>query len=859
MTKQVEQDINLMLELYASEYVLHDEMWKFDSVKPHWRNLISHIQQLGKQELTQRHGDIKRILRENGVSYNIHGDPEGMNRPWHLDTIPLAISEEDWQKTEKGLKQRAELLNLVFKDLYRNRNIIKDGLLPLALVYNHIGFLRPCDQLLKDSAYPLTFYAADTAKTADGKRWVLGDRTQSPSGIGYALENRTTMTKVLPELFANQQVGKLSHFLDALHAALVQLAPHKRGSNESPRIVVLTPGQRNETYFEHAYLASFLGYPLVQGEDLMVRDNAVWLKTLGGLEQVDVIWRRVDDAFCDPLTLRSDSQLGVAGLVSAVRKGNVAIANGLGSGVLENPALMAFLPKICRNYLGEDLLLPSVATWWCGHEKERKYVLENLELLVIKSIYPQGSTNAVFGSTLSKEELQNWRDKIKARPYMYLAQERLEFISTPSFVNQRLEPRHVVWRCFLVGSEVANGYTMMNGGLTRSASERNNIMVSNQKGGISKDTWVITSESLMSPVVATASFSKHNPKHQLSSRTAENLYWVGRYAIRAKMSARLLKAVIQKLNEVNLSKRKSDKKLLYDLLCSLTQLTMTYPGFIGDGSKARLQNPEKELIALAIDTNRGGSIASILQYMMRAVYAIRPCWSSDTWRILDQIDDYWKMLSQTTEVNLRDIQIGLDQLIMHLAAFSGFNRETLNQKYELPILDLGRRVEKSLLSVALHRSTLTLVEDTEVEYSLLETVLSCQESLNAYRSKYQSQLHLPYVLDFILLDATHPSSLLNSLLIIQKEVKNLPRPAEQHRLSEEEKLILEAISILQLSDIQKLIVYRKGTFIRQDLENLLAKISELIAKISTTIVSKFFSHAQVQQQLSGSVEKNIDL
>jgi len=859
MTKQVGQEINLMLKLYASENILNDEMWAFDSAKPHWKSLVSHIQQLGGQELTQRRGDIERILREHGVSYNIYDDPNGMNRPWKLDTIPLVVSREDWEKTEKGLKQRAELLNLILKDLYGKRSIIKEGLLPQALIYNHIGFLRPCNQTFKDRTYPLTFYAADTAKTADGKRWILGDRTQAPSGIGYALENRTTMTKVMPELFVNQQIGKLSPFLDALHSALVELSPqHKRGAvQESPRIVVLTPGQRNEAYFEHAYLASFLGYPLVQGEDLTVRDDAVWLKTLGGLEQVDVIWRRVDDAFCDPLSLQSDSQLGVAGLVSAVRKGNVAIANALGSGVLENPALMAFLPKICRAYLGEDLHLPSVATWWCGHEKERKYVLENLGKLVIKSIYPLGSTNAIFGNKLSREELQTWRDKINTQPYLYLAQEQLDFISTPSFVNGQMEPRNAVWRCFLASSEAANSYTVMQGGLTRSSSERNNIMISNQKGGISKDTWVATSQTSESNLSLSANPPQFYQKHQLSSRTAENLYWVGRYASRAKMSARLLKVVIQKLNEVSLSTRKSDKKLLYDLLCALTQLTMTYPGFIGDGSKEKLQNPEKELIALSIDYQKNGSLMTVLQYMMRSVYAIRPCWSSDTWRILDQIDDYWKMLFQLPEINLRDIQIGLDQLIMHLAAFSGFNRETLNQKYEFPLLDLGRRVEKSLLSIALHRSTLTLVEDDEVEHGLMETVLSCQESLNAYRSKYQSQLYLPHVLELLLFDAAHPNSLLNRLIDIQEIIKNLPRPLHQHRLSEEEKLILEAISILQLADTQKLITSKKGTFIRQELESLLAKISGLIANMSNIIVSKFFSHAQTQQ-LSGIVQQKID-
>jgi uncharacterized circularly permuted ATP-grasp superfamily protein/uncharacterized alpha-E superfamily protein len=845
MTRHIEQGINMMLALYQNEQIVHDEMWKFDSAKPHWKNLISHIQQLGKHELAQRHNDIKRILRENGVSYNIYDDPQGMNRPWALDTIPLVISEEDWQKTESGLKQRAELLNFIFKDLYGKRELIRQGLLPIEIVYNHIGFLRPCDQLLGDKHYPLTFYAADTAKTADGKRWVLGDRTQAPSGIGYALENRATMTKIMPELFANQNVGKLSHFLDVLQNVLVRLAPHHK---ETPRIAVLTPGQRNETYFEHAYLASFLGYSLVQGEDLMVKDDTVWLKTLGGLEQIDVIWRRVDDAFCDPLILRADSRLGVAGLVAAVRKGNLTVANSLGSGVLENAGLMAFLPAIARFYFDEELILPSVATWWCGHESEQRYVLANLENLVIKTIYPQGNTNAVFGSHLSREDLQNWREKIKAKPYLYLAQEQLDFISTPSFVNNQLEPRHAVWRCFLVGSEDNEGYTMMNGGLTRSASERGNMMISNQKGGISKDTWVIVNEVI--PKIAVASTKFIRQQQHLSSRTAENLYWVGRYAARAKLSARLLKVVIQKLNEINLSKRKSDKKLLYDLFCALTQLTMSYPGFIGDGSKERLQKPEKELIALALDTNRSGSITAILQYMMRGVYAIRPCWSADTWRMLDQIDDYWRMLSQLPQVNLRDIQIGLDQLIMHLAAFTGFNRETLNQKYELPLLDLGRKVEKCLLSIALYRSTLTLVESTEVEHDLLEAVLACQESLSTYRARYQTQLHLPNVLDLLLLDNFHASSLLNRLLMIQQEVHHLPRQHQNHRLSEEEKFILEAISILQLSDIQQLTSYKKDTFIRQDLDSLLAKISELIAKTSNMIVSKFFSHSQTQQQLA---------
>jgi uncharacterized circularly permuted ATP-grasp superfamily protein/uncharacterized alpha-E superfamily protein len=848
MTKQVKQETNSMLSLYDTEQTMYDEMWVFDKVKPHWRTLIANIQRLGTKELSRRHEDIKRILRENGVSYNIYDDPKGMLRPWSLDTIPLLVSEEDWECTERGLKQRANLLNLIFKDLYGKRELFRQKLLPLELIYSHLCFLRPCDQLYIDKSYPLTFYAADTAKTADGKRWILGDRTQAPSGIGYAIENRATITKVLPELLANQQVGKLSHFLDAMRQALIQSAPHHK---ENPRIVVLTPGQHNEAYFEHAYLASFLGYPLVQGEDLMVKDNVVWLKTLGGLEQVDVIWRRVDDAFCDPLALRADSQLGVAGLVSVVRKGNVAVVNALGTGVLENAGLMAFLPNISRFYLGEDLILPSVATWWCGQEKECKHVLANLDKLVIKSIYPQGTTNAIFGSKLNKVELKNWKEKIKAQPHLYLGQEELDFISTPSFVGKQLEPRLAIWRCFLVGEE-QEGYAVMNGGLTRSASEKNNLIVSNQKGGISKDTWIMSASHAHKSLNDVAKYpSKSSIYQHLSSRTAENLYWVGRYTARAKTSARLLKLAIQKLQEVNLSNRKSDKRFLYDLFCALTQMTMTYPGFIGDGSKERFKNPERELIAIALDASKNGSITSILQYLMRAVYAIRPCWTADVWRVLDQIDDYWKMLGQLPEINLRDIQMGLDQLLMLLAAFSGFNKETLNQKYEYPILDLGRRIEKSLLSISLYRSTLTLIEDAEVEHNLQEIVLACQESLTTYRAKYQSQLHLNHVLDLLLFDSSHATSLLHRLQFIQQEIRGLPRPYLDHRLSEEEKLVLEAISLLQLSDIQNLTHYQKKGFIRQHLENLLAKISDLVANTSNTIVSKFFSHAQTQQQLAG--------
>ncbi|HEX9179877.1 MAG TPA: circularly permuted type 2 ATP-grasp protein, partial [Burkholderiales bacterium] len=446
-------------------------------VRAHWRYLIDSLDAMGPEVLSQRQRDTVRMLRSDGATYNVYGAPDGLNHPWGLDPIPLLISSSEWAEIETGLAQRAELLNLILADLYGPRTLIRNGLLPADLVYTHPGYLRSCVTGAGMAPPRLILYAADLARAPDGGIWVFNDRTQAPSGAGYALENRTVMSRLIPSLFRDSHPHRLASFFRLLRQALADLAPAGR---ENPRVVIMTPGPLNETYFEHLYLANYLDYTLIEGAYLTVRDGRVWLKSVGGLEPVDVILRRVDDHFCDPLELRPDSLLGVAGLLEVVRRGRVAVANPLGSAVLESPGLMAFLPRLAKHFLGQELSLPSVATWWCGQAVERDYVLANLHRLVLRSAHRHAGEHPVFGDSLSEAGLASWRERIRARPHLYVGQARHTPSSVPTLKDGRLEPRPAVLRSFLVARQ--DTYVVMPGGLTRVGENPQSRIISNQAG-----------------------------------------------------------------------------------------------------------------------------------------------------------------------------------------------------------------------------------------------------------------------------------------------------------------------------------------------------------------------------------------
>ncbi len=834
-------------QYYATQLGIYDEMFATENkALPYWERFMALLENMGSEKLEQRRREAQRLLRENGVTYNVYGDSQKLSRPWRLDPVPLLISSEEWQVIEAGLIQRAELLNLILKDLYSKQILLKKGLLPAELIYSHEGFLHPCVGALAQQKPHLTLYSANLARGPKGQMWVLDDRSQAPSGSGYALENRTVMTRVLPDIFRETQVHRLSGFFKALRKGLAEIAPHNK---EDPRIVLLTPGPLNETYFEHAYLASYLGFTLVQGGDLTVRDGHVWLKSLAGLQPVDVILRRVDDSFCDPLELRSSSQLGVAGLLEAVRRSNVAIANPLGSSILENPGLLAFLPRLARYYLNEELKLPSVATWWCGQRRERDFVLANLDNLVIKPINRGFGEHAVFPGMLSTKDKEQLRSHILAKPHLFIGQEQVSFSTLPAFIDHHLEARNAVLRNFVVAS--GNDYSVMPGGLTRVARQKDNFIVSNQAGGISKDTWVLAPEPDKQVSLWTQpgrSQQLDSVTEPLTSRAADNLFWVGRHLERIEASARLLRSVLQKLREAQEFKDPIDQECLQVLLRTLTHVTVTYPGFVTSSPEA-LKAPEAELLRLAKNDDRMGTLSSNIQAFIQAAFSIRDLWSQDTWRSVDNIERRWQQGVVNNELGVEQLHKHLDDLITGIVAFTGLTSESMTREAAWLMLDSGRRLERALTMIALLRSTLAHRHEDALQTQILEAVLVSSDSLTIYQRRYRSFIQLPMVLKLLLLDETHPRSVAYQLQQLSIHIAELPRSKGKSQLTDEGRLILKATTNLRLCQVSDLAQVDETEGVYTELEELLSNTAALLWQIAEVIAEAYFSHSQNSQLL----------
>lgn len=830
---------------FTTDYSYRESMGTDVDLLPDWETFFSSLTQLGPEETEDRRQNIYRMLRENGVTYNIYGDPSGLNRPWNLDIIPYLLSQRDWKKTESGLAQRAELLNLVLQDIYGEQKLIKNSVLPAELIYNHSGFLRQCAGIRQLHTRSLVLYAADIARSTDGKLWVLNDRTQAPSGSGYALENRLAMARILPELFNGLQVRHLSSFFDTMRNALYETAPFQK---QDTRIVVLTPGSSNETYFEHSYLSSYLGFTLVQGNDLMVKDNHVWLKTIGGLEKVDVIMRRVDDVFCDPLELREDSQLGIPGLLQAVRSGNVSIANPLGSGILENPGLMPFLHSVARYFLNEDLILSNIASWWCGQKKEMDYVLDNISSLVIKRICKGADNrNSIDGASLSSAEIDSLKQKIKSQPYLYVGQEKVNITHTPALVNGNIESGTSLFRSFLVGSD--HGYTAMPGGLTRTAQRENTFIVSNQMGSVSKDTWVIAPEpeNIDSFKATKVEPFTETEKRYITSRTAENLFWVGRYAERVLGNARFIRNVLQSSMEGNRHHQNELEAERY-LLEAITHYTSTYPGFLDEeDAEKKFSHPWDELKHVLFDASRAGSLLFNFNLFCRGVYSERDHWSTDTWRLIWNMEKEMSGVSLTIS-HIRALSV-LDSLITSMVAFIGLNGESISREQGWVMMDTGRKLERSLLLINMLQNTMVDKHDASVDYNLYEALLKSNEALVNYRYKFKRPLEHYLALELMLLDNNNPRSLIYQLERLKTYLGKLPKIQQGYTLQEHEKIILEAHSRLMLAGRETFTRLNKKTNQYVKLNSLLSDIYGLLSEITGVISKTYFKHAPGQKQL----------
>jgi uncharacterized circularly permuted ATP-grasp superfamily protein/uncharacterized alpha-E superfamily protein len=807
-------------------------------IRPHWETFFQTYTKLGETEINNRNTDTLRLLKENGVTYNIYGDPNGLNRPWKLDNIPFLISKDEWHSIESGLSQRAQLLNLVLEDIYGERNLIKKGIIPMELVYNHSGFLRPCSGVKQPGKHQLILYSADVAKSTEGKLWVVNDRTQAPSGSGYALENRTTMTRVIPELFNGLKVRHLSPYFTSLRNGLNEIAPH---GNLNPRIVILTPGSKNETYFEHSYLSSYLGFTLVQGNDLIVKDNFVWLKTLGGLERVDVILRRVDDVYCDPLELRPDSQLGIPGLLQCARSGNVSIANPLGSSVLENPGLMPFLQQISRYFLSEDLILPTIASWWCGQPKELSYVLDNIQNLVIKKIHrsPTGSSS-IDGASLSPIQLEACKQLIKANPAMYVGQEKVEISLSPSLIEGRIVPQKVLYRTFLVSNQ--DQYLAMAGGLVRSSSDASNFIISSQSGGFSKDAWIISPEpgrviSTLKEIPDGVAETYHD---MLPSHAAENLFWVGRYTERVLGNARFLRTVMQFLAEGNKLITENSRETERNLFESFTRYSYTLPGFVGEEAEEIFADPWKELKDVLFNEKRPGGIRYNFLQFHKAIHEVRDHWSTDTWRVIRGMEEELQNGVPLTHHGHLQMIHTLDNLITSTVAFIGLNRESISREQGWIMLDLGRKLEQSLLVITMLKTTLVKKNKDQVEYNLQQSVLMSNESLVNYRYKYRRPLQSLLVIDLLLFDPNNPRSLTYQVVRLKSYLQNLPKNGAGYSLTEYERLILEADTLIKLADKNELAKADGEEYAK--LNSFLSKLYNILSAIPGVLSKAFFKH-----------------
>jgi uncharacterized circularly permuted ATP-grasp superfamily protein/uncharacterized alpha-E superfamily protein len=831
----------------------YDELLdKAGNLYPQWGKLIEGFEQMGPEVVNRRWVNAQRLIQDNGVTYNVYGDPHGMERPWALDPVPLMIDHAEWAKLEKALIQRAFVLNHVLSDLYGARSLIAGNMLPADLIYANPNFLRPCAKIRPRKNQHLVLYGVDIARNPAGQWWVVDDRTQAPSGAGYALENRVVMSRTFPSLFRHCGVQRLAMFFAKLRETLAHLAPPGR---DNPRIVLLTPGPFNETYFEHAYLARYLGFTLAEGGDLAVRDNKVYLKTLSGLQRVDVILRRLDDVFCDPLELREDSQLGVAGLVQAAMAGEVTIANALGSGVIETPAFMPFFSSLCRKITGENALLPSVATWWCGHQQARTYVLDHLNELVIKSAFkgPE-EVPPIFGQMLSRQETDELKAKIRTNPHHYIGQESVTLSTTPTWQNGKLVPRHLLLRVYVAATE--DGYTVMPGGLSRISSAQDSKVISMQKGGGSKDAWVLSDGpvnmfSLMPTDVSHVKLARQT--QDLPSRVADTMYWLGRYVERAESLVRLCRAIIQRMIDQVMEDNCPELPRLFLLLGRKTFATpkdgpIETPLDDYDRSIAYLQS-------VLFEQELDFGLLSMSHHIRRLGSVVRDRISPDTWRILSQINRQLAKAS-CSKLDMTELLELLDELLVPFTAFSGFSHESMTQGQGWRFLMMGRRIERALFTATL--LDVMMVPSAEHELALLDAALEIASSNMTYRSRYQTTVAAMPVLDLLLIDETNPQSVGFQFTQLSQHIDILPREVLDGHRSEEQRQILKLLSELRLADVQQLSV-RNAQGRREVLSQMLNRLVSELPVLSDLLTRRYLVHAQPVHSLSTMTVNTIPL
>lgn len=803
-----------------------------------YKFILNSYKEIGEGELLQRRKELSRLLRENGVTYNVYGGDATRERLWSLDLMPFLMESGEFSAIERGLVQRGELLNALLKDLYGPRRVLMEKILPPEVVFGATGYLRACYDLYQEKPRELLLFSSDLARRADGTFVVIGDRAQAPSGTGYALENRIALSRVFPSLYRDSEVHRVAIFFRTLRKTLTSLV--KNSPNREPVIVLLTPGPENETYFEHVFLAGYLGYTLAQATDLTVRNNRVFIKTVEGHQQVDVIFRRTDDVFMDPLELKGDSLLGVPGLIQVVRNGNVAVVNPLGVAVLENRSLAAYFPELCRFYLAEDLILPNAGTYYLGDEKHMSAVEDNLQNYIIKPSSRHVASKHIYPSRMSQHELADFTLKLRAKPRDYIAQEIVTGSSVPVFDAQgKLQAGKCVIRTFQVASE--SGYQVMPGGLARVSTRTDELIVTNQSGAGSKDIWILASEpqkdvSLLRADLAASRISR-KASGGVPSRIADNIFWMARYAERAENLSRLLRNVITRVTQIEDNTGTDD---LAKLLRMVTHVTGEYPGFVGDDSAELFQHPETELERLIYDASVAGSVRQNVLSMISASRNLRDNLSDDMKRVISQL-----------EVALLPSQIFSQQyghlfdVVIYLSSVAGLSQENMSREVGWHFLELGRRIERATFSVRVLKSY--VMQGNIYDKFIVENLLNINDIRITYTRRYRHRIEADSALDILLFDESNPRSLGYQLARIKEFVPALPAKTEGVR-APAEKLSLKLYTTYRVADIREIFGAEDAT---QRIEGWLDEIAVYLADLSLSLADTYFSYAENQFRIGG--------
>ena len=734
---------------------------------PHWAAFFSSLGPAPWDGLNRRTESLQRQIRDNGITYNVYAEAEQPQRPWSLDLFPLIVSPESWRHIESGVKQRVRLLDRLMADVYGSQRLLTRGLVPPALVHGHPGYLRAVHGMLPEESTHLHIAAFDLARGPDGNWWVVSQRTQAPSGLGYLLENRIAIARLFPEAFNNLKVQRLASTYRALVDNLKQMSPAGRDAH----IALLTPGPYSETYFEHAYLARYLGLTLVEGSDLTVRDQRLYLRTLRGLRPVHGLLKRLDDEFLDPLELRSDSRLGVPGLLQAIRAGNVLVANSPGSAFLESPALLGFLPALARHLLGEELALPALPTWWCGERVAMENALPALADSVIKPTYPGspafGNFEAVLGRTLSGRERDEWAGRIMRQPDEHTLQGYLPLSQMPTWNPPAgrtgpagIVPRSVMLRVFAV-ADGPQSWRVLSGGLARMVSATSEI-ASMQRGGSSADVWVMTDVKNGAQVDPTTLLQTGLPsgsvtqrKRLVTSRAAENMFWLGRYSERAENTVRLAELTLECLH----GEDQSSQPLLHWLSQMAAAHGLVLPA-VPSASQAR-RVFERSLIAGLGEPAMASSVGFNLRAIKSSAFAVRERLSPAQWQMIVLAEQaFSRRCSEQAEAGDYSSIEALRTLAgasAHLAAMTGAQTDRMTRDDGWRLLSIGRHVERlGFLADALARGLDTGALHTEGGF---DAVIALFDSTITFRSLFQQSHELAALLDLLVVDGDNPRSL----------------------------------------------------------------------------------------------------